>query len=252
MLARLARLNLLLLALCAGGCALHPVSDVNAFAQNTGSNSFEVLDRRLESHEALVLPVVHDRQTEGPSCGAHALASVVNYWRGPGTLDGSTLFRRTPPQTPSGYSMAELMTIAQSNGLLASAVRLSDQQITQELERGRPVLTPVRLPSIYVQQRQLPGGDVPVVGLLRNSLIYRAGRASEWTHLAMVDHYLLVVGYDRDLFVVVEPVMGYRTISIDKFDRYRRPFGDAAIVFSGPARPATQAAEAPVETYTGG
>ena len=249
---RLARLNLLLLALSAGGCALTPNSDVNAFAENTGSNSFEVFDRTLQSNQALVLPVVHDRQTAGPSCGAHVLASIVNYWRGPGALDGQTLYRQTPPRSPSGYSMAELITLAQSNGLLASAVRLSDQQIIQELERGRPVLVPVRLPSIYVQQRQLPGGDIPIVGFVRNTLIYRAGRVSELTNLAVVDHYLLVVGYEDDMFVVVEPVMGYRTIGFDKLERYREHFENAAIVFSGPERRPGAAAGAPAEGYVGG
>ncbi len=252
MLGRIARLNLLLLTLCAGGCALTPVSTVGAFAGSTGSNSFEVFDRTLQSPEALVLPVVHDRQTAGPSCGAHALASVVNYWRGPGTLDGEALYRQTPPRSPSGYSMAELMTIAQANGLLASAVRLSDQQLTQELERGRPVLVPVRLPSIYVQQRQLPGGDIPVVGFLRNTLIYRAGRVSELADLALVDHYLVVVGYEEGKFVVVEPVMGYRTISFDKLNRYREHFENAAIVFSGPERRRGEAAEAPAESFLTG
>ena len=252
MLGRLVRLNVLLLTLCAGACALTPTSDVNAFARSSGSNSFEVFDRSLETDGALVLPVVHDRQTSGPSCGAHALASVVNYWRGPGTLTGEAIYRQTPPRSPSGYSMAELMSIAQANGLLASAVRLSDEQITQELEHGRPVLVPVRLPSIYVQQRQLPGGDLPIVGFLRNGLIYRAGRVSEWTDLALVDHYLLVVGYEDRKFVVVEPVMGYRTIGFDKFDRYREHFQDAALVFSGQPRAETRAAEAPAERYIAG
>lgn len=242
------RLNVLLLALFASGCALSPNADVSQFAENTGSNSFEIFDRSLQSNQALVLPVVHDRQTRGPSCGAHALSSVVNYWRGPGTLVGEALYQQTPPRSPAGYSMAELMALAQANGLLASAVRLNDQQIIAELERGRPVLVPIRVPSIYVQQRQLPGGDIPVVGVVRNTLIYRAGRVSEWTNLAVVDHYLIVVGYEDDKWVVVEPVNGFRTISFDKLARYREHFENAAMVFSGPER---RAAEAPAEGYIG-
>lgn len=224
----------LLLALCAAGCATNPNSDLTAFARRSGANSFEVFDRNFESSQALVLPVVHDRQTAGPSCGAHVLASVVNYWRGPGTLSGDTLFRETPPANASGYSMAELMTLSRAHGLLASAVRLSQDAIIRELESGRPVLVPVRLPSIYVQQRTLPGGNVPIISVARNTLIYRAGRVSEWSRLAMVDHYLLVVGYEESTFVVLEPVMGYRTIRFNKLARYRRAFGNAAIVFSGP------------------
>jgi len=50
----------------------------------------------------------------------------------------------------------------------------------------------------------------------------------------MVDHYLLVVGFNTDAFVVVEPVMGYRTLSAARLARYRRAFRDAAIVLSAP------------------
>lgn len=227
-----ASLSAILLSLCAAGCALSPTPDVSTFAERSDSNSFEVFDRAVNS-SALVLPIVHDRQTSGPSCGAHALASVVNYWRGPGTLTGAALYRDQPPANEAGYSMAELITLAQQQRVLASAVRLSEAEIIRELENGRPVLVPVRLPSIYVQQRSLPGGDVPVVGVARNALIYRAGRVSEFTNLAVVDHYLLIAGYQDQTFVVVEPVMGYRTISFSKLARYRRAFGNAAMVFSG-------------------
>lgn len=233
-------LGVLLLSLCAAGCAISPTRDVSAFAERSGSNSFEVFDRSIESPDALVLPVVHDQQTRGPSCGAHVLASVVNYWRGPGTLSGDALFEQTPPAHEAGYSMAELLNLSRAQGLLASAVRLNEAAIIGELENGRPVLVPVRLPSIYVQQRNLPGGEIPLIGMARNTLIYRAGRVSEFTNLAVVDHYLLVVGYDTDLFadrfVVVEPVMGYRTISFTRLARYRQAFDDAAIVFSGQPR----------------
>lgn len=224
----------LALALLCAGCAIRPNSDIDAFARGSAENSFEVFDRSLTASDALVLPVVHDRQRRGPSCGAHALASVVNYWRGAGTITGDALFERTPPQAASGYSMAELLALAQDNGLTASAVRLSPDNVIRELESGRPVLVPVRLPSIYVQQRVLPGGEIPVVGLARNTLIYRAGRVSEFTRLAMVNHYLVVVGYHDQTFVVLEPVMGYRTISAQKLARYRAAFGEAAMVFSAP------------------
>jgi hypothetical protein len=222
----------MLSALCAAGCAVHPMSDVTAFAERSGANSFDLRGRKLEPSQTLVLPVVHDPQNEGPSCGAHALASVVNYWNGPDTLSGAALFRESPPADPGGYSMAELLTLAREHGLQASAVRLSEDAVIRELESGRLVLAPVRLPSIYVQQRTLPGGGVPIVGAARNAIINRAGRASEMTGFAMVDHYVLLAGYEGDTFVVVEPVMGYRTISAGTLERYRRSFGDAAIVFS--------------------
>jgi len=231
----------LLLALCVSGCAVSPTPDINAFAEHSGNNSFEVFHPEVQSANTLVLPVVHDRQTEGPACGAHALASVVNYWRGAGTVDGSALFRQIPPHSPSGYSMAELLTLAQREGLLASAVRLDETEITQELEHGRPVLIPVQLPSIYVQQHTLPGAGLPGLGVARSALVNRAARVSEWSHMAMVNHYLLVVGYQQNVFVVVEPVYGYRTIRFNRLSRFRAPFGNAAIVFSSSNPPAARA-----------
>ncbi len=229
---RSARLAALLIVVFAAGCAVRPNSDIAQFAADTDENSFELFDRNVQTANTLVLPVVHDRQTSGPSCGAHALASVINYWRGSGTLTGEALYEETPPTNRAGYSMAELLRLASANGLAASAVRVPREGVIRELENGRPVLLPVRLPSIYVQQRSLPGQQVPVVSVARNALIYQSGRVSEVTNLLMVDHYLLVVGYDADKFVVVEPVMGYRTITYDRLQRYRDHFGDAAIVFS--------------------
>jgi hypothetical protein len=225
----------LLSALCLAGCAVTPVPDVTAFAQQSADNSFEIFDRAM-SPDALVLSVAHDRQTDGASCGAHVLASVINYWRGPGTAAGDAIYRATPPADRAGYSVAELLSLARANGLLANGVRLDQQAIIRELESGRPVLAPVRLPSIYVQNRTFPGANAPYVGYAGSVLSYRVGRLSEFTGLEMVDHYLLIVGYDEERFVVVEPVMGYRTISHDKLARYRAAFDNAAVVFSA-ARP---------------
>lgn len=223
---------MLAVAACTAGCAVRPYSDVSAFAGRTGANSFEVFGRDLDASEALVLPVVHDRQTTGPSCGAHALASVINYWQETPAVTGTEIYAATPPASATGYSMAELMQLAQANGLLASAVRMPGEGLVAELERGRPVLVPVRLPAVYIQQRTLPGSSLPLVGTLRNSVIDRAAWVSEQGDTGLVDHYLLVAGHEGDTFVVVEPVRGYRTISREKLARYRAAFSEAAIVFS--------------------
>jgi hypothetical protein len=237
---RLAILPMLLLALCA--CATTPTSSIDVFAQRSAANSFEMLDRAVEPPQTLVLPVKHDRQTSGAACGAHALASVINYWNGDGAAEGQTIFASTPPSDPSGYSMAELMSMARANGLTTSAVRLREEDIIHELESGRPVLVPVRLPSIYIQHWQLPGANVPVLGLPAALVTSRVGMVAELTGASMVQHYLLLVGYEDDKFVALEPVMGFRTISFDRLERYRRPFQNAALVFSGSAPPAAQSA----------
>ncbi len=223
----------LLSTLVVSACATTPNADIESFARHSGRNSFEV-SQRAAAPGALVLPLVQDRQTEGPSCGIHALASVVNYWRGPGTLTGSVYYKANPPTNNAGYSMDELLVIAREQGLLAQAVRMPSSALKGELERGRPVLVPVKVPSIDIQQRVLPGGDLPVIGAVGRFMIGNTAAASEGAKAMLIDHYLVVVGYDSEKFVVMEPVMGLRTINKEKLERYRAAFGDAAIVFSAP------------------
>jgi hypothetical protein len=222
-----------LLAAQVSACAIRPTGDLNSFAERSSRGSFDVFNRGVDAPNTLVLPVEFDRQTEGPACGAHVMASLVNYWRKAEVLNGSKLFQSRPPKSKSGYSMDELLTIAKTQKLSSSAVRLDEKGLIAELEKGRPVITPVRVPSIYVQQRTIPVGDVPVIGTARNILMSRSGKVSELTGMAMVSHYLLVIGYGQDKFVVLDPVMGYRTIGADKLERYRKAFGDAAIVSAG-------------------
>lgn len=227
----------LLLGLAA--CATAPVSDIGAFAERSSNNSFELTGRSVDPPNTLVLPVVHDRQTDPSACGAHVLASVVNYWRGPGTVSGAAIFAEHRPAAPDGYNIAEMMRMAGEYGLTASGVRLSQADIIRELENGRPVVVPVRVPSVFVQTWSLPGANVPVLGVPSNFVTARVADVSQWTNTAMVNHYVLIVGYEADTFVAVEPVLGYRTIRFERLERYREAFGDAAIVFSGPAgRPA--------------
>jgi predicted double-glycine peptidase len=231
----------LLLALSAGGCAATTAPDLSTFALHSAGNSFEVLHRRVNAPDALALPLVQDRQTSAASCGAHALASVVNYWRGPGTSIGDDIFRTTPPADAArGYTMAELIGLAEQRGLRAAGVRLDQAGLVAELESGRPVLIPVRVPEIYVDSLTLPGERIPVLGLARNLLVERTARLSEWTGRAMLDHYVLVAGHSGSQFVLLDPVLGFRTISATRLARYRAPFAGAAIVFS--AQPAERLA----------
>jgi hypothetical protein len=238
----------LLLAL--GACASNPTSSLDAFAARSANNSFEAFDRSVSPPDTLVLQVSHDRQTTEAACGAHALSSVINYWEGEGTVTGQGLFEATPPaDLREGYSMTELMALARAHGLTTNAVRLRDADIIRELEAGRPVLVPVRVPSIFLQPWQLPGANMPVIGIPSAVVTSRVGQIAEFTRATMVNHYILIVGYENQTYVAVEPVMGFRTISFERLDRYRQPFGNAALVFSGShPRPANGAAAAAAPT----
>lgn len=221
------------LALWMSSCAVKPASDTAAFAADTGHNSFELFGAPVDPPQTLLLNVTHDRQIDGGACGAHALASVLNYWNGARTLSGAEIFARTPPaDTANGYSMAELTALADANNLLASAVRLPPEGLLAELEAGRPILVPLEVPSVYVQSWQLPGMNVPLLGFPAEFITSRTAWLSEQTNRAMLNHYVLVTGYEGNKFVVLEPVAGLRTISAERLARYRAPFGNAAIVFS--------------------
>lgn len=228
--------GLIAATLTLSACATHPSTDAASFAERTGSNSFEVFGGTVSPPETLLLPVEHDQQVNGIACGAHALASLVNYWYGAGTVAGSEIFAAHPPaDQKTGYAMSELLQLAESHNLVSSAVRLPAEGLIAELEAGRPVLVPVEVPSIFVQTWQLPGMNVPVLGLPAEFITSRAAWLSEKTNSNLLNHYVLVAGYDGDTFIVMEPVMGLRTISADRLARYRAPFGNAAIVFSKPA-----------------
>jgi predicted double-glycine peptidase len=221
------------LALALSACAIHPATDAASFAAQTGQNSFELFGAEVDPPRTLLLPVTHDRQQRGAACGAHALASIINYWHGDGAQSGARMFAATPPaDMRNGYSMAELQRLAEANGLLASTVRLPAAGLISELEAGRPVLVPLQLPSVYVQTWQLPGMNVPLLGFPAGFITSRTAWLSEKTGSAMLNHYLVVTGYEGDRFVVMEPVAGLRTISAERLERYRAPFGNAAIVFS--------------------
>lgn len=223
-------------SLTLGACAIHPSTEAASFAARTAHNSFEMFGGEVSPPETLLLPVQHDQQIDGAACGAHALASLINYWHGPGTVSGQDLFSANIPADPkAGYSMAELRHLAGMNGLISSAVRLPDTGLKAELEAGRPVLVPVKVPSIYVQTWQLPGVNVPVLRLPAEFITSRAGWLSEKTGSNLLNHYVLITGYDGGTFIVMEPVMGLRTISAERLARYRAPFQNAAIVFSKPA-----------------
>ena len=218
-------------------CAVNPSGDAASFASQTDRNSFELFDRSVDPPETLLLPVKHDRQIDGAACGAHALASLINYWQGAGTVRGAGLFERHPPANAAeGYSMAELLTLSETYGLVAGPVRMPNEALKEELEAGRPVLVPVQVPSIFVQTWQLPGANLPLVGLPAGVITSRTAWLSEQTGRALLNHYVLVAGYEDDKFVVMEPVMGLRTISGDRLARYRAGFGNAAIVFSAPSQ----------------
>ena len=226
------------LVLTLGACATDPSFSPADFAGRTGHNSFELFRPGVAVPDTLLLPVQHDQQVNSIACGAHALASIINYWLGEGHVSGADILAAHPPaDLEGGYSMAELLRLASDYGLLASAIRLPEPGVIAELEAGRPVLLPVSVPSIFVQDWQLPGANLPVIGLPAAITRSRAAWLSEQTGQGLVNHYVVAAGHEGDSVVVMEPIWGLRTIRSERLGRYREAFGNAAIVFSAPPHP---------------
>jgi hypothetical protein len=161
------------------------------------------------------------------------LASIVRYWKPGDPVTGKAIYSARPPADPAaGYSLLEITALAGDHGLDAFGVRLGEEGIVAELEKGRPVLTPVRVPSVFVQTHTFFDPDPIVIGQIKNAFIGRVAALSRLAGLEMLSHYVLVVGHGPDRFVLLDPVMGYRTISRSRLAHYRQPFGDAAMVFS--------------------
>jgi hypothetical protein len=216
-----------------GGCAVSPVPSLSDFAVRGGANSFEAFGR-LPGPDALVLDVPFDRQENRVACGAHVLASVIRYWRPAlSSVTGKAIFAQSPPaDMKAGYSMQELIRLANERGLEAYGVRIVEADLVAELEKGRPVLAPIMVPFTYEQDKSLFDPDPIVITQLKAGLLGSIGMAAEITGAGMLAHYVLVVGHAKDRFVLLDPVLGYRTIAKSRLARYRAGFDGASLLFS--------------------
>ena len=203
------------------------------FAARGGANSFEAFGR-LPGRDALVLDVKFDRQENRVACGAHVLASMIRYWRpGEASVTGKAIFVEHPPaDMASGYSMQELVQLSGGYGLSAYGVRLEEANLEEELEKGRPALVPIYLPFVYEQSESLFDPDPVIVAQLKALAMRPFGLAAEITGAGMLAHYVLVVGYSKDRFVLLDPVLGYRTIAKPRLERYRARYDRAGLIFS--------------------
>lgn len=214
-------------------CAVTPTYTASDFANNPTRNSFLSFNRTPDKDRTVVLDVELDMQTSRVSCGAHALSSILNYWQSAPKASGQSLYLSVPPTNPDvGYSMGELIDIAHNHKLKAFGVRLNDDRVKVEINAGRPVIIPVQIPYVFLQSRTLFDPDFVPVGNLKNRFLNRLALVHQWTDTNLLDHYVLVVGFDDTKFVLLDPIMGYRTISAEKLSSYREPFENAAIVFS--------------------
>jgi hypothetical protein len=139
---------------------------------------------------ALVPRVPLVRQRGQADCGVAALAMVVRFWQPAATADEVRSALAFRPDEP-GVEAGRLRNVARTRGLAAFLVEGTLDDLSHEVERGRPV----------------------IVGLVR-----RAGRKA-------VAHYVVVVGVNRQRqhLLTADPQHGWTEVSQSTFDSEWQP-----------------------------
>jgi ABC-type bacteriocin/lantibiotic exporter with double-glycine peptidase domain len=130
------------------------------------------------------------RQHGQADCGVAALAMVIRHWQPAATVEeirGALAFRPDDP----GIEAGRLRSAARTRGLAAFLVEGTFEDLSHEVERGRPV----------------------IVGLVR-----RAGQKA-------VPHYVVVVGVNRQRqhLLTADPQHGWTEVSVSSFDSEWQP-----------------------------
>ncbi len=165
------------------------------------------------------------KQSSQTSCGAAALTSVLNYWKDSGQPDfeEKALVAQTPPRSPEGYPILQLRKMALENGVAAFAVTLDEnpwKQLVEHVDKGRPVITAVRLP-----RGRYFGKTLPLVETLDRRTLMTTG--SEWK-----SHYVVVIGRNYKNVILMDPDFGIVHTSRDAFLDFWRQESYAALICS--------------------
>lgn len=196
-----------------GGCS-------SVEPKTTGDKAFavEFLDFKYSK-----VPLVH--QTEQESCGAAALASVIQYWSDDSgvTVTEPQLISDYPAYSKEGYPLLQLREIALDKDLLAFGVTLDKNPLNQLLEhvgKGRPVITAMTLPKGRYFSK-----DLPLIETFDRRAIM--GPGDRWKN-----HYVVVMGSSSGELLLMDPQYGYVSIGKGDFMEYWKQQGYSALIVS--------------------
>lgn len=222
-------------------CASVPVNaDRAAFAAAPSRNAVPRAAVRLVPASTLLLDVRLDRQMGSNSCGAHAVAAVVDYWNRADPPSptrpvptGLDIHAATPPAAPAGYSLSEVVDLLESAGMVAAAVGSTPDAIRAELAAGRPAIARVSVSAGYLATIRLFAEDAPLVGDVESMAADVTARLLEPLTAARIDHYWVVVGHDAEHMIVLDPALGIRAVGNAAFARAFGRGGSLAVVVGG-------------------
>jgi hypothetical protein len=127
---------------------------------------------------------------------------LMDYW---GRTDVGVVMPNTKAEgSPrTGYTLGELGDTARTAGLKAFEVSMRDKpqgELTDQLQKGRPLICAVRIPQqLYAADR--------TAGLAKP-----AYRRASWLVGKRKDHFLVVFGSNQRKVLVVDPTHGVATM----------------------------------------
>ena len=165
------------------------------------------------------------KQSSQISCGVAALTSVLNYWKNEGqpAFNEKTLVAQYPARSPEGYPILQLREMALANGVAAFAVTLDEnpwKQLVEHVDKGRPVITAVRLP-----RGRYFGKPIPLLETLDRRTLMTTG--NEWK-----SHYVVVIGRNYKDVIFMDPEYGIVHTNRDAFIDFWRQEKYAALICS--------------------
>lgn len=159
------------------------------------------------------------RQFSERSCGAAALACVLQYWEKPVTA--KALAERYPMLGSIGYPILQLRSMALEEGLLAFALTIDEQpleKLNEQINKGRPVIIAVECPY-----GRYFGKPVPVIESFDSRSVWNVGQ--RWKA-----HYLVVCGVSDDEYLVMDPAYGIVRVAKPQLLEFWRRTRHAALV----------------------
>ena len=115
------------------------------------------------------------------------------------------LTKYPPHSKEKGYSLGELKRIAKKYSLKSFVVGGTAEFLRKQIDAGRPVIVPVKLQydADELAKHGLSSEDYDKV-TKKYDLVY--------------DHYLAVIGYGENSFVVIDPARGIYEITVEEFE----------------------------------
>lgn len=179
------------------------------------------LSQRFADFDYCQVPVVKQRSQF--SCGMAALTSLLQYWKEDRSISERELRKKYPAKSGTGYPLAQLKDVAELEGLLAFAVALDREPLSQlmgHLQKGRPVLVAAKVPK-----GRYFGDNLPLIETLDRRVLCGLGDP-------MKPHYLVAMGMSNKEILLMDPQYGHVRTSLSQFEQFWKEMDYAALVTS--------------------